>query len=102
MNATDYLILLNLDARCRVKFEVDKRKVIRFTVQLELFKENQRLTVVRYDTAHGTAHRDTYKADGSVSRHEALAVSEYNDALTYAIRDIRLNWDEWVRQYQES
>jgi hypothetical protein len=101
MNATDYLILLNFDARYRVRFEVDKGKILQFVVQLELLSSDKWVTVVRYDTAHRSAHRDSYKADGSVSRHEALPVSEYKDALTYAIRDIRLNWEEWIRQYQE-
>ncbi len=101
MHETDYVFLLNFDARYRVKFEVDKGRVVQFVVQLEWLHADSWVAVVRYDTVHGFAHRDRYKADGSVSHHEALPVTEFKDALTHAIRDIKLNWEEWIRQYQE-
>jgi hypothetical protein len=40
-------------------------------------------------------------ADGAISRHEMLPVSEYNQALTFAIRDVRSNWEDWLREYRE-
>ncbi len=101
MKETDYVFLLNFDARYRVKFEVDKGRIVLFVVQLEFLRADSWVAVVRYDTAHGFAHRDRYKADGSVSHHEGLPVTEFKDALTHAIRDIKLNWEEWIRQYQE-
>jgi hypothetical protein len=101
MNATDYVLLLTNDTRYRVWFEVDKGNVLQFVVQLEVLKADKWLPVVRYDTAHGFAHRDKYKADGTMSHHELLPVSEYRHALTFAIKDVRLNWEDWIRQYRE-
>jgi len=52
--------------------------------------------VIRYDTAHGFAHRDTMHPDGSVDK-VSLLYWDYNEALTFAQYDIKSNW-EWYRQ----
>jgi len=101
MNVTDYVLFLTYDTLYRVWFEVEKGKVLQFVVQLEILDGDKWIPVVRYDTAHGFAHRDRYKADGTVSHHEMLPVSEYQEALTFAIRDVRLNWEDWIYQYRE-
>jgi hypothetical protein len=64
MNATDYVLLLTDDVRYRVWFEVDKGQVLKFLVQLEIREQGKWNPVVRYDTAHGFAHRDTYRQMG--------------------------------------
>jgi hypothetical protein len=101
MNKTDYVFQLTFDVRYRVIFEVERGKILKFVVQLESLGGDLWAPVVRYDTAHGVAHRDRYMADGAISRHEMLPVSEYNQALTFAIRDVRSNWEDWLREYQE-
>ncbi len=101
MNATDYVLQLDLDARYRVLFEIDKGKVIQFVVQLEIMTSDKWTPVVRYDTAHRFPHRDRFKADGSVVHDERLPVAEFKDALTYAIKDIRSNWEDWIREHRE-
>jgi hypothetical protein len=100
MNQTDYVFQLTFDVRYRVIFEIEKGKVIKFVVQLECLVGDRWGPVVRYDTAHGLAHRDRYKADGTINRHEMLPVSEYNQALTFAIKDIRSNWGDWLREFR--
>ena len=56
------------------------------------------MPVVRYDTAHGFAHRDRYQTDGTVTQHEPLPVQAFNEALTFAVRDIKANWEQWVQE----
>jgi hypothetical protein len=74
--------------------------VIGFVVQLEFKTTLGWRPVVRYDTAHGFAHRDRYQSDGTVSRHEPLPVSHYNQAMNYAIKDVKTNWEDWIRDFQ--
>jgi hypothetical protein len=101
MNPVSYVYLLAADVRYRVIFEVDKGKVISFVVQLEWFDGVRWSPVVRYDTAHGFAHRDRYSTDGTVNKHEGLPVSDFSGALTYAIQDIRRNWQDWLRDFRK-
>jgi hypothetical protein len=54
--------------------------------------------VVRYDTAHGFAHKDVFHPDGS-SEKEELGMLDYNDALTFAQEDIANNWEYHKRRY---
>lgn len=42
----------------RVRFLVERDRVTEFVVQLECFIEGKWIPIVRYDTAHGFAHRD--------------------------------------------
>jgi hypothetical protein len=100
MNATEYVLLLAVGVRYRVRFEADKGKVFEFVVQLERLKNDIWKPVVRYDTAHGFAHRDRYDAAGQTAQHEPLPAADFNDALTYAIKDIRTNWEAWIAEYE--
>jgi hypothetical protein len=100
MNVVEYIRDFTGDVRYRVRFAVEKGKVGEFVVQLELQIAEQWNPVVRYDTAHGFAHRDQYNANGIVGHHELLPVSDYNSALTFAIEDVRTNWEAWVRGFR--
>lgn len=97
---TDYEIAFIRDlVRYRVHLEVIKGRVKSFVVQLEYQGAAGWQAVVRYDTAHGSAHRDRYRMDGSVIRHEDLPASDYSAAFTYADRDIKRNWKDWIRRF---
>ena len=69
---------------------------MRFVVQLEVLVEGQWRPAVRYDTAHGFAHCDWYRRDGSCEKID-LGMS-FADALTYAQRDLRENWEAHRRR----
>jgi len=47
--------------------------------------------VVRYDTAHGFAHRDLLDIKGRVKK-TPLFNQDYNDALSFAESDLKANW----------
>ena len=47
--------------------------------------------MVRYDTAHGFAHRDLMDIKGNIEK-TPLFNQDYNDALTFAEKDLKLNW----------
>ncbi len=100
MHDVDYVRDLDVDVRYRVTFTEDRGKILRFVVQLELASESEWHPVIRFDTAHGFAHSDRYESGGTIRRHEALPVSDYNQALTWATRTIRTEWEELLAGYR--
>jgi hypothetical protein len=83
-----------------VHFEIDRGQVLSFVVQLECSWAGEWQAVVRYDTAHGFAHRDTMHPRGDTEKSEML-VSNYGEGLNYAIGDLKANWREYRRRYEE-
>jgi hypothetical protein len=58
----------------------------------------KRAGVVRYDTAHGFAHKDVALCKGSVEK-ERIPFDDYNLAPTFAESDLRKNWGECRRKF---
>lgn len=83
--------------RQRTRFVTEKKDVVEFVVQLEVLHQGRWETVLRYDGAHGFAHRDRYNLR-SEQRKEALPL-DFRDALTYAIADIRARWVDYVERF---
>lgn len=79
-------------AQIRCSFQRIKNRVVRFIVQLEILHEGNWVPVVRYDNAHGFCHRDTLHPDGSQDK-TSVAVGNLNQTFTWAIDDLRENWE---------
>lgn len=78
----------------RAFLDADRRsgkRVEYFTVQLEVVHGRIWQAVVRYDNAHGFCHRDTLHPDGTQDK-TAVFVGDVNATFTYAIEDLRANW----------
>jgi hypothetical protein len=75
-------------------------KVVRFVIQLEVLAggEGKWMAVVRYDTAHGFAHRDLIHPDESIDK-TPLFLQSLNEALDYAEADIRANWEQYIEHF---
>jgi hypothetical protein len=99
MQEIEYLFYLTAEAtdRLRVTARKDKGEILEFVVQYEALVSEEWRPVVRYDTAHGFAHKDVIRANGEVVK-QPLYFETYNLALTYATLDLKMNW----RQYKES
>lgn len=83
----------------RVRFQKEHGQIEAFLVQLECLFSDAWHPVIRYDTAHGFAHRDVMRPDGTVEK-TALSTSDYNEALTFAHEDIKANWRFYRDRYQ--
>ena len=94
-----YLSSLNED-RLRVEFDREKNEILRFCVQYEAYIRGKWYPVVRFDTAHGFAHRDLLHPDGS-SEKQPLPSVTYNLALTFATQDLRQNWQRYRHNFEE-
>ena len=71
-----------------------------FRVQYETKVNNIWYPVVRYDTAHGFAHRDILDKKGSAKK-TPLFNQDYNDALTFAENDLKTNWEYYKQRFLE-
>ena len=91
MRETEFVIQLGPGDRIREYHARSRGKIISFTVQFETLWKGEWLPVVRYDTAHGFAHRDLYDIQGRVTKIP-LFILNYNQALTFAELDLKANW----------
>ncbi|MBI4826720.1 MAG: hypothetical protein HY807_09940 [Nitrospirae bacterium] len=93
-----YIFMLTDTDRKRHEHITEHGKVTGFAVQYEIFIENQWMPVVRYDTAHGLAHKDLLNFDGSKEKI-FLGEADFNEALTLADIDINENWARYKERY---
>ena len=91
MKITEYVTPLGNDGRRRTYHKRLQQNIIEFAVQYELFIDGKWYPVVRYDTAHGFAHKDVLTFSGEITKYK-LPFSDYNLALTFAEKDLKGNW----------
>ena len=96
----EYIIRLGPSDRYRHLHIKEKGKIVFFRIQYETKISDTWYTVVRYDTAHGFAHRDQLDAKGKVEK-TPLFNQDYNDALTFAESDLKSNWEQYKNKFQE-
>jgi hypothetical protein len=97
LGEVEYERQLDIDARMRVEYNSRKGQITSFIIQLEVLFKDEWKPVVRYDTAHRFAHRDLYHRSGRTTKTE-LSMS-FNNALTYALNDMRDNWKLYRRNF---
>jgi hypothetical protein len=97
-NQVEYLIRIGPNDRYRHLHIRDKGKIIFFRVQYETRFESTWYPVVRYDTAHGFAHRDLLNIKGEIKK-TPLFNQDYNDALSFAESDLKNNWKQYKNRF---
>jgi len=100
MKIVSYEFLLSDSDRKRHVHKTDRGSVISFTVQFETLVDDKWLPVIRYDTAHGYAHKDILHLDGHKEKINlgSLALKE---ALVLADRNINENWSRYEQRFLE-
>src|SRR4030042_2113199 len=96
----EYVIRIGPSDRYRHLHMQEKGKILFFRVQYETRINDTWYPVVRYDTAHGYAHRDFMSLKGSVKK-TPLFNQDYNDALTFAEYDLKSNWEFYKKRFLE-
>ncbi len=99
MAEKEYIIPYSNDARKRHYHKTSRGKVEKFVVQLEVKYKGRWKEVVRYDCAHGFAHRDSYNLVGRYKKEELRL--GFEDALTLADDDIDDNWELYTQRFLE-
>ncbi len=75
-----------------------KGKIMNFVVQYETLIEKKWVPIVRYDNAHGYAHKDLLKPGGGKEKI-FLGIGDLNQALTFADKDVNENWKRYKNRY---
>jgi len=86
----EYLLAVWADTRIRHYHRTERGQIVEFSLQLEIEVEETWRPVIRYDTAHGSAHIDRFTLQGK-QRKEWLEVG-FREGLTRAERDLKQNW----------
>ena len=81
MKVVEYVVPMGFDGRRRTRHVRSVNTVIEFVVQYEIEVEDKWYPVIRYDTAHGFAHKDIISYKGDISK-ERLHFDDLNLALT--------------------
>jgi len=93
----EYVFLLPTgDLQLRHRHTRERGHVTAFVVQLELWWRGAWQAIVRYDTAHGFAHRDLISPSGTVTK-TSMGLGDWSMALTVAMDDLKVNWS-WYRE----
>ncbi len=95
-----FIYPVSSDTFIRREQVIERGKVVRFVVQLEIGLVGEATTrpVIRYDTAHGFAHIDRYNRRGK-RKKEHLAITDFNQALTVAEQDIKQHWPAYRERF---
>ncbi|MBT3878603.1 MAG: hypothetical protein HOI47_28650 [Candidatus Scalindua sp.] len=102
MKEIQYIIYLTAEStdRLRVYAQKEKSIILEFVVQYEARISAKWRQIVRYDTAHGFAHKDIMKADGETIKLP-LFFETYNLAFTYATIDLKANWKKYRENFEK-
>jgi hypothetical protein len=101
MRTVEFRRLLDAENALRVRFELEHGEIVMFVVQLECcFDGNVWTPIIRYDTAHGFAHRDRMHPHHDAEKTE-MRVRDFNEGLTVAMFDLTNNWSDYRRRYEE-
>jgi len=98
---TEYVLRLSGEDRYRHVHVRSGNRITYFRLQLETRLGGRWQAVVRYDTAHGFAHRDLLNRCGHM-RKTPLFNMDYNECLTFAENDLKANWQDYKRHFLEA
>lgn len=102
MQEIEYLIYLTAEStdRLRVYAQKEKGEILEFVVQYEAMISGEWQPVVRYDTAHGFAHKDLMKPNGETIK-QPLFFETYNLAFTFVTLDLKANWKHYRIDFEK-
>jgi hypothetical protein len=84
----------------RVRLTTAHGRLTQFAVQYETIIDGQLCPVVRFDNAHGYAHRDLLNRQGRIKQKDAMPGNPtLAEALTQGRNDIVRNWPRYRREY---
>ena len=91
----EYIIRIGPADRYKHLHIRERGRIVFFRVQYETNLKGIWYPVVRYDTAHGFA---VMIIKGNIEK-TPLFNQDYNDALTFAEKDLKLNWAYYKRRF---
>jgi len=101
MSDKEYIHYLSLERadRFRYRHTLKSGHITYFSVQYEALIDNEWVAIVRYDSAHGRAHKDILHPFEREMKEEFYGQS-FADVLTMGERDIKTNWKKYRDEYE--
>lgn len=93
----EYRYPLSLEDELVVEMEIERSNIVDFKVMYNTIIKGKEHQVVRYDCAHGYAHKDILYE--KPKRKEIMADIEYDELLDIAKDDIERNWEQYKKKY---
>jgi hypothetical protein len=100
MPQKDFQIWLTEKVYLVVDYETDAGRVVGFVVRLMIDLEGTIYNVARYDTAHGTPHRDILTRSNKIIEKQWLVDMDFDAALTCAINDFKQNYESYIANWK--
>ena len=100
MTQKDFQIWLTDKIYLVVDYETIDGQIVAFVVRLMLIQDDHLYNVARYDTAHGTPHRDIMSRSNNILEKNWLTQMEFDSALTYAINDFKENYANYINAWE--
>ena len=95
----EWTIFLKDGSRIVVVLDTAKAQTKSFAVVLIAEIEGAEVCVTRYDTAHAQPHRDVLGRRAGLIEKEWLLLSSNRDAFSYAVADLRENYERYIQFY---
>jgi len=92
-----YKYPLSLEDELVVEMEIEKSKIVDFKVMYNTIIGGRERQVVRYNCAHGYAHKDILYE--KLKRKEIMADIGYGKLPDIARDDIERNWERYKKKY---
>ena len=102
MPQRDFVIWLDYGMSITVDFTTAGPTMLSFVVRLVLVDEDGQHTVARYDTAHGTAHRDLVSPRDRLVEKRWLIDLDFPEALEYAVSDFKTNHVRYLEIWRKA
>ena len=83
-----------------VDFATAQGRVISFVVRLMVIEDDDEYSIARYDTAHGSPHRDRLDRRGALVEKEWLAGLDLDSALNFAVEDFKENYERYYKAWK--
>lgn len=90
-------------ARMRIRLFIKRGKLENYVVQLEYNVRkllNRWKNIVRYNFYHGFAHKDLLKSNGRYIKEEIGRFEDLSKVVVIAIKDIKDNFEKYIREYE--
>lgn len=87
-------------ARIRIRLFLKKSRLRDYTVQLEYKVKGDWKEVIRYNYAHGFAHRDIHSITGKKWKEELGGAIDLNIFVQMGKKDITENFEEYIRNFE--
>jgi hypothetical protein len=99
MPQKDFVIWLNETTYIAVDFTTVQGIMVSFVIRLMIITQDGEHNVARYDTAHGTPHRDIISPTNRVIQKDWLIDLEFHDAMAYGIDDFKQNHEIYIEKW---